>query len=149
MGYISELRKQIGKRTIIMPCACVIIHDKDNNVLLQKRVDDGFWSFHGGAIEIDEEVEEAAKREVKEELNLDLEDLQLFKIYSGKGRHHIYPNGDEVSSIPIIYTCDKFRGDIKLDSSEVSEVRWFSKNDLPKEIEDKNRLVLNDFFKQK
>ena len=70
MRYISELRKIVGHRTLIMPCACVIIGDGKGNILLQKRVDDGTWGYHGGAIEIDESVEDALRREVYEELNI-------------------------------------------------------------------------------
>ncbi|MBR0228178.1 MAG: NUDIX domain-containing protein [Clostridia bacterium] len=83
MGYIMELRKVVGHRTLIMPCAAVILEDGQGKILLQKRVDDGNWSYHGGAIETDESAEDAARREVREELNLELDELRLLGVYSG------------------------------------------------------------------
>ncbi|MDQ0342650.1 8-oxo-dGTP pyrophosphatase MutT (NUDIX family) [Lederbergia wuyishanensis] len=38
-------------------------------------------------------MEEAAKREVLEETNLTIHEMNFFKIYSGEQQHHIYPNG--------------------------------------------------------
>lgn len=46
-------------------------------------------------MEIGENVEETAIREVYEETNLHIQELNLFKIYSGQQQHHVYPNGDE------------------------------------------------------
>ena len=40
MGYIMELRKIVGHRTLLMPCAGAIIGDGKGNVLLQLRADD-------------------------------------------------------------------------------------------------------------
>ena len=72
MSYISEIRKKVGHDTVIMPCACLIIDDGQGRVLLQKRADDGKWGYHGGAIEVDEKVEDALRREIKEELGITL-----------------------------------------------------------------------------
>jgi len=50
---------------------------KDNKILLcQRREDDAFgllWEFPGGKVEKQESRQEALKREIKEELNLDIE----------------------------------------------------------------------------
>ena len=37
MSYISELRKLVGHKTIIMPCSAVIVLNENNEILLQKR----------------------------------------------------------------------------------------------------------------
>lgn len=57
----------------------IIAQDNKNRVLLQKRLDNGQWMLPGGHIEKDELPIQAAKREFKEETNLDiaLEDLYL------------------------------------------------------------------------
>jgi 8-oxo-dGTP pyrophosphatase MutT (NUDIX family) len=146
MGYINDLRKKVGSSyTLIMPCACAIITNDKGEVLLQQRVDNHLWGYHGGAIEVDESVEEALRRELKEELNIEIDEMHLFKIYSGKEYHHVYPNGDHVSPIDILYVVTKFHGDIKLQKEEVLDIAWYSKDNLP-ELSPNYKTPLKDFF---
>lgn len=144
--YIKNLRKKIGHETVIMPCACVIIGDGKGNILLQQRNDDGKWGYHGGAIEIDESVEEALRREVKEELNLTLNRIELLGIYSGAEYHHVYPNGDECSCIDIVYVCHDYSGDMTFTDGEVTCTAWFNKTNLPENISDNPRKPIHDYF---
>ena len=148
MSYIMDLRKFVGHRTLIMPCACVIIEDGQGKILLQKRADDGKWGHHGGAIEIDESAEDAARREVREELNLELDELRLFGVYSGPGFHHVYPNGDETSCIDIVYVCGKYHGEMRLQAEEVTEVGWFGPEELPDNLSDNPKRAIMDYFDQ-
>ena len=145
-NYIMDLRKIVGHRTLLMPCSCVIIGDGKGNVLLQLRVDDNTWAIHGGSIELDEKVEDAMKREVKEELNLDVLEYKLLGIYSGPEHHHIYPNGDETSCIDIVYVCHKYSGTIKIQESEVQKVEWFNKNNLPSNLALSAKKWLKEYF---
>ena len=146
MGYIMELRKIVGHRTLMMPCAGAIIGDGKGNVLLQLRKDDNTWATHGGSIELDERVEDAMIREIKEEIGLDVLDYKLLNIYSGPEYHNIYPNGDEVSCIDIVYYCHKFEGEIVLQEDEVLDVKWFTKHNLPSNIGRKTQEWLNEYF---
>jgi 8-oxo-dGTP pyrophosphatase MutT (NUDIX family) len=146
MGYVMDLRKILGHRTLVMPCAAVIIEDGRGKILLQKRVDDGKWSHHGGSIEPDESAEDAARREVKEELNLELDELRLFGVYSGPEYHHVYPNGDETSAIDIVYICGKYHGDLRLQKEEVAAVGWFSRDELPENLSANPRRAILDYF---
>lgn len=147
-NYIKELRKKVGHETLIMPCACVIIGDGKGNILLQQRKDDHKWCDHGGAIEIDENTLDAVKREVKEELGIELDELELLGVYSGKSFHHIYPNGDETSCIDIVYVCHKFHGDIKYLDGEVLDTKWFTKDNLPSNISDNPKVAIKDYYKK-
>ncbi len=146
MGYIMDLRKIVGHRTLLMPCAGVIIEDGQGRIMLQQRADDGKWGFHGGAIEPDESAEDAARREVKEELNLELDELRLFGVYSGPQYHHVYPNGDETSCIDIIFICSKYHGDMRLQPEEVRAVGWFGRDSLPENLSDNPRKPIQDYF---
>ena len=149
VSYIMDLRKMVGHRPLIMPCACVILENEEGKILLQKRADDGRWGYHGGAVEPDERVEDAARREVKEELGLALGELRLFGIYSGPEFHHIYPNGDESSPIDIVYLCNSFSGTLELQEEEVAEVGWFGENDLPEPLSRNCRKAIQDYYSGK
>jgi len=149
MSYIKDLRKFVGHKTIIMPCSAVIVLNEKNEILLQKRVDNGLWALHGGAIEVDEEIESAARREMYEETGLIADELEFFKVFSGKKNHHIYPNGDEVYIIDNIFVCKKYHGELSCQKEEVQELKFFSIKDLPKEMMLSNRDIILDYFKSK
>jgi len=112
-------------------CGASVIIYKDNKVLLQQRKDDKCWGYVGGYIEMGEVVEEAAKREMFEESGLIAQSLELFGVFSGAELHHIYPDGNEVHIIDIVFTCNEFIGKLKAQESEVLNLQWFDYNSIP------------------
>lgn len=125
-GYIAEMRKLVGHRTLIQCAASIICVDEQGRILLGKRSDNKMWGYSGGAVEIDERVEDCAKRELYEEMGLTAEELEFFYVNSGPEAHYIYPNGDEVSNFEIIYICRKWHGEPKSLDGEMEELRFFS-----------------------
>ena len=82
MSYIGDLRKIIGHDSIMtIGCGVLITNDK-NQVLLQRRSDTGEWCIPGGSLEVGETYIEAATREVREEVGIDVRNLKLFGIIS-------------------------------------------------------------------
>lgn len=130
MGYIMDLRKIVGHRKLLMPGAGVFVY-RDGCILLQKRRDNGLWADHGGAVELSERVEDAARRELKEETGLIAGKLEWIGLYSGPEYDYVYPNGDEVSMICSFFLCRDFSGELCLQEDEVAEVRWFPLDQLP------------------
>ncbi|MCR5796445.1 MAG: NUDIX domain-containing protein [Eubacterium sp.] len=124
-GYIQELRELVGHRTIIQCAASVICVNEQGQILLGKRSDNHMWGYAGGGIEIDESVEDCAKRELYEEMGIVADNLELFYINSGPETHYIYPNGDEVSNVEIIYICRKWSGKITPQDGELEEIKFF------------------------
>lgn len=146
--YILDLRKTVGHRPLLQVGASVIVVDSEGRILLQKRRDNGLWGYAGGSVELDEEVEKAAMRELFEETGLVADELELFGVFSGKILHYTYPNGDEVSNIDIVYICRSYSGDLTPQASEVSELRFFSASEMPPENEltPPNRPVLKRYI---
>lgn len=128
-GYIQDLRKLVGHRCIMQCAASVILEDDKGNILLGRRTDNHMWGYFGGSMEIDESAEDCAKRELFEETGLIAEELQFFMVSSGKETHYIYPNGDEVSNVEIIYTCRHWHGTMKPQEEEMEVLRWFTKEE--------------------
>ena len=107
MSYIGDIRKHIGHDLVMtVGCGILIVNDKDQ-VLLQKRSDTGDWCIPGGALEPFETYEEAAIREIQEEVGITVKDLRLFGIYSGEERRIHYPNDDVVYSLSVIFSSIK------------------------------------------
>lgn len=124
-NYIMDLRAVVGNRPLLQVGASVIVVDSENRILLQLRSDNHCWGYAGGSVELDEVVEDAAKRELFEETGLIAESLELFGVFSGKDIHYVYPNGDEVSNIDIVYVCKQYTGTLKCQDGEVDALKFF------------------------
>ena len=129
-GYIQEMRKLVGHRTIIQCAASVICVDELGRALLGKRTDNHLWGYSGGSAEIDERAEDCARRELLEEMGLTAEKLEYFFLNSGPETHYIYPNGDEVSNFEIIYLCRSWRGEPRAADGEMEELRFFAPEEI-------------------
>lgn len=147
-GYIMDLRKLVGHRTLIQCAGSIIIENDQGQILLGKRTDNLMWGYAGGSIEIDESVEDCAKRELLEETGLIADELEFFMVNSGPETHYIYPNGDEVSNVEIIYLCRKYHGKLSPQEEELSELRFFNIDDLP-EISPPIRPVVEQYVKSR
>jgi ADP-ribose pyrophosphatase YjhB (NUDIX family) len=132
--YIMSLRKIVGHRTLLQCGASVIVENSKGDILLELRADNGCWGYAGGAVELDEPAEDAARRELQEETGLTALSLELFGVFSGVGTHCVYPNGDEVSNIDIVYICRHYTGSLRPQESEVSRLCFFPLDRLPANI---------------
>ena len=149
MGYILDLRKLVGHRPLIQVGAGIIVEDPMGRVLLQLRSDNHCWGYCGGSIEIDERVEEAAKRELREETGLIAEEIELFGVFSGPELHYVYPNGDEVSNIDIVFLCKHYVGELKPQEGEVEALRFFALDDIPENLSPPIRPALTKWMERK
>ena len=133
-GYILELRKLVGHRPLMMVGASVIVENGAGEILLQRRTDNGLWGYAGGSVEPGERTETAAARELREETGLIAEELELLGVFSGEKMHYVYPNGDEVHIVDVVYVCRKWRGELTPQAGEVEELRWFAPDALPRAL---------------
>ena len=93
----------------------------DNRVLCLKN-ERGEWDFPGGKLEFNESIEECLKREVKEEVNLEINNLNILK-----------PLNLKFNNVPVLILV--FSAYISCDSSivlsyENSEYNFFSKSEI-------------------
>lgn len=147
-NYIMDLRKYVGHAPLLQCAGSVIVENEKGEVLLGRRTDNHMWGYSGGSVELGETVEECAKRELFEEMGLEAEELELFMVNSGPEAHYIYPNGDEVYNVEIVYLCRKYHGEIKRQEEEVEEIRFFSTEEMPsmEEISPPIRPVMRSYL---
>jgi len=93
-----------------------VIIKKDNQVLLGKRKNahgDGTWSFPGGHLEFNEEVEDCARREVMEETGLKIKNLKQATftndVFQKENKHYVtlYVMGEYISGEPRVMEPEK------------------------------------------
>lgn len=145
MSYIMDLRKYVGHRTLLQCAGSVIIENDKGEILLGRRTDNHLWGYAGGAIEPGESVEECARRELREEMGLEADEMEFLTVNSGPEAHYIYPNGDEVDNVEIVYVCRKYHGVIRRQEEEMEELRFFSIDALP-EISPPIRPVMRAYL---
>lgn len=88
------------------PCVDIALFDENNHVLMATRgiePDKGKIDLPGGFIDINETVEEAFYREMKEEIGLEKVDVSE-PVYVGS-RTHDYPFGKEVYKNIVLVFC--------------------------------------------
>ena len=83
----------------------------------------GRWTFPGGKIKSDESAETAVKREVQEELGIELHAVVDF----GEIYNEIYHKKDTITC----FTARVENEEFKVDGEEIIEAKWFSIDDLP------------------
>ena len=140
MDYISYVRQMVGHAPLIMVGAGVAVFDSAGHLLLQRRADSGEWALSGGFMELGESIEDTARREVFEETGLTLTNLKLFTVFSKPVK--TLPNGDQVQVVHVIYTSQTPEGDLKTQAEEVLELRYFSLAELPRNIFEPHRALL-------
>lgn len=147
MSYVKELRELVGNRPLILPGAVVIILNNQNEVLLQHRTDGG-WGLPGGLMELGESLEETARREVKEETGLIIDELELIGVFSGEDYFLKVANGDELYSVTAVYVTRDIQGEIEVDLTESIEVQYFQLEGLPDGLLPSNRRYMEPYFKR-
>ena len=148
-NYIMDLRKYVGHAPLLQCAGSVIIENEKGESLLGRRTDNHQWGYAGGSIELNETVEECAMRELFEETGLIADEMEFFMVNSGLEVHYIYPNGDEVYNVEIIYLCRKYHGEIKKQEEEVEELRFFALDDIPENISEPIRPVVREYIKRR
>ncbi len=144
MEHLLELRKLVGHRPLLMVGAATLIVDDQNRLLLLHRSDNDCWGPPGGALELGEEVETAARREVREETGLELGGMTLFGVFSGPELFYVYPNGDEVYNVTIVYLARTWSGEIHL-NGEHTAWNWFALGEIPGNISPPIQPVIEQF----
>lgn len=106
---------------------CGIITNAQGQILLCRRSPDkklgGYWEFPGGKLEHGEELIPALRRELQEELGIQIDNEELLL-----AKPHVYPHG---AVLILFYLCRHVSGDIQLVDHDAC--KWVTKSELNQE----------------
>ena len=118
-------------------CGAAIL--QDGKLLLIKRLrspEADHWGLPGGKVDLLETVEHAVKREIDEELGIQLGDVELLCVVD-----LIDADGAEHWVAPV-YLATKFEGTPRLVEPEKhSDFGWFALHDLPAPLTESTRVA--------
>jgi len=118
MDNVDETAKKAVVQSFTRVAAGAFIV-KDGKLLMTKAnrgLTKGYWNIPGGFVDFGESFEEAVKREVKEEIGLEVKVKKLIGLYSDIEKYHML-----VAS----YICEVVGGKLRPSPTEVEEVKWF------------------------
>lgn len=117
-----------------------ILASGDSILLIRRNAEPyaGHYALPGGFVNVGEMVEEAVRREIKEETGLVTEIVRLSGVYSDPARD---PRSHTVS---LVYVLNKIGGQICA-GDDASEVRCFRFTELPSLAFD-HRKIIDDYL---
>lgn len=103
--------------------AAAILQREGKILLTRRRLDvhqGGLWEFPGGKQEVGETLEQCLRRELKEEIGVEVGDIRAFSIV-----HHRYPEKEVELNV---FTCSISQGEPK--ALECMEIAWVHRHEL-------------------
>lgn len=103
--------------------AVIVAIIKDNQILLatSPRFKSNFYSVLAGFVEPGETLEDCVKREVREEVGIEVKNIRYFGSQP-------WPFPD---SLMVAFTCEWAKGEIVIDHNEILKAGWFGVDNLP------------------
>ncbi len=125
----------------------VILITEGNNpeILLIQRKNNPYqnlWAFPGGFLDMDEDLETAAKRELQEETNIENIEIEQFKAYGAPSRD---PRGRTVSVVFYAFVKEKPKATAMDDAKDAA---WFKLAELP-ELAFDHHQIMSEFIAAK
>jgi len=128
-------------------CGALIMNDKNETLLLKRgrksRNQAGYWSKPGGTVEFGEKIEDAIRREIKEELNIEIELIKFL----GFTNHIIKEENQHWLSIS--YLAKIIKGVPKnLEPDKHDEIGWFAFDKLPEKLTQTTEELIEEYQKK-
>lgn len=130
-AHIARLRAFVGHELLVLPSAAVLPVDEGGRLLLawHAGATDG-WGVVGGGVDPGESPAEAAIREAREEIGVEVRLGRLLGAVGGPDYEVTYLNGDRVAYVVVAYEATVVEGTPAPADGELTEVAWFSREAL-------------------
>jgi len=123
-GYVRWLRAQVGSQLIYLVYATALVFDDAGRLLVQRRYDFDWLGLPGGALEPGESISACARREAREETDLEIAVERLVGVFSHPDFNLRYPNGDQVQQWTVCVVARPVGGTLHADGGETLQAAW-------------------------
>jgi mutator protein MutT len=121
-----------GKNYIGVGVGALILNEKGELFLSRRgeksRNEVGLWEFPGGEVEFGEKLEEAVKREVREEFGFSVKIIKQLNTFD-----HIL--GENEHWIAVAFLCEHESGEAEIqEPGKCAEFGWFEISSIPEQL---------------
>ncbi len=131
-GVVRRRAVRLGQRRFTVTAGAFVFDEQDRILLLEHEFrPDSRWGIPGGFLNNGEQPEDAMRRELREEVALEVEDVQfLFARTLPRPRQ-----------VEIHFACTT-KGEPTPSSFEIRKAAWFAADDLPDDLSrDQRRMI--------
>jgi len=121
-------KPQAYRRSYVVTSVVAVILDDRERVVLTRRCVPPFmgrWVMPGGKIGLGEPMQSALRREVREEVGIDVAVGDLVDVFE-----HVTPGASHDHHVILYYRCRPSRPDLTPNPAEVAEARWVPRGEL-------------------
>ena len=132
------------KPHVVTSVVAVILDDAERVVLTRRAVPPFLdrWVMPGGKIALGEPMQLALRREVREEVGIDVAVGALLDTYE-----HVTPGADNDHHVILYFRCRPSRAELTPNPAEVAEARWVPRGELAGyDLPEGTRHVLTGLF---
>lgn len=131
-GAFRRRLVRLGQRQFTVTAGAFVFDDRGRILLLEHEFrPDSRWGIPGGFLDDREQAEEAMRRELREEVSLEVDDVQLLFART-------LPRPRQVE----IYFACTTKGDPTPSSFEIRQAGWFDPDELPDDLSrDQRRMI--------
>jgi ADP-ribose pyrophosphatase YjhB (NUDIX family) len=123
---------RLTQKTFTVSVGAIVTNDEGKVLLLDHVLRPGSgWGVPGGFINHNEQPAEAAKREICEEIGLEIDNLELLRIRT-INRH-----------VEILFRARAY-GAGKIKSLEIKEIGWFAIDEMPEEMNRAQKKLIEE-----
>ncbi len=127
---VRRLAVRATQPTFTVSVAALVFGPSNKILLLDHLIRPGTgWGIPGGFLEIGEQADEGIRREIREEIGLELDALRLIRIRAA-GSH-----------IEILFTAIAI-GEAEIKSREIKDFGWFGPDSLPPKINEAQKALI-------
>jgi len=137
-------KPKFKKNHVVTSVVAVIINEAGEILLTKRNIPpfQGEWVMPGGKIDLGESIVGAIKREVLEEVGLEVEVQDLLNVFE-----HVTPGEDNYHFIILYYRCVPVSSEITYNEHEVDEALWVAPPELNNyRMPQGTRFILGNIF---